>query len=257
MWSDNVASVDRRLRLLERMQKVRQAKMNGEPFIRFHSDFVGQLLMSESLGISQAKASNNWMVTGEFGLTPNNESVMDTAFPNALLTCANPIGPIADFFYDVDSMDRELVQSSGWLLEVDPEDDLVFAPHAIDSPFQDWDPSEVISAYDRLVDDEDLPDGNCIMLAYEEFVQDVAQIFRDICLANFVSIDLQITTGMLDFVKAAEKIRFDRISTGISCDVFGTEQVLESCHHLLDRNNPFAAIITHHRVWRMIMGDQR
>lgn len=55
VWLDNVASIDRRLRLLEKMQKEHEAKISAQPFVRFHSDFVGQLLMSESLGIAKVK----------------------------------------------------------------------------------------------------------------------------------------------------------------------------------------------------------
>ena len=53
VWLNNVASIDRRLRLLEKMQKEHEAKISAQPFVRFHSDFVGQLLMSESLGIAK------------------------------------------------------------------------------------------------------------------------------------------------------------------------------------------------------------
>ena len=33
-------------------------------------------------------------------------------------------------------------------------------------------------------------DGNLILLAYEEFVQDLAQIFRDVCKSNFLQLQL-------------------------------------------------------------------
>ena len=59
VWLNNVASIDRRLRLLEKMQKEHEAKISAQPFVRFHSDFVGQLLMSESLGIAKVISWNN------------------------------------------------------------------------------------------------------------------------------------------------------------------------------------------------------
>ena len=39
VWFDNVASIDRRLRLLDKMQVLRKAKVSSMPFVRFHSEF--------------------------------------------------------------------------------------------------------------------------------------------------------------------------------------------------------------------------
>ena len=40
-------------------------------------------------------------------------------------------------------------------------------------------------------------DGNLILLAYEEFVQDLAQIFRDVCKSNFLQLQLVVTPNLL------------------------------------------------------------
>ena len=40
----------------------------SEFFAKFHNDFMGQLLMSDSLGVAQARASDHWIVTGDFAL---------------------------------------------------------------------------------------------------------------------------------------------------------------------------------------------
>ena len=42
-------------------------------------------------------------------------------------------------------------------------------------------------------------DGNLILLAYEEFVQDLAQIFRDVCKSNFLQLQLVVTPNLLSF----------------------------------------------------------
>ena len=39
--------------------------------------------------------------------------------------------------------------------------------------------------------------GNLILLAYEEFVQDLAQIFRDVCKSNFLQLQLVVTPNLL------------------------------------------------------------
>lgn len=135
IWENNLATVDRRLRLLDKLERQRKAKVEASPFVKFHSDFVGQLLMSESLGISQARASNNWMVTGDFGLSL--EEALDSAYPNVLLTCINPLHKRAGEFYNfADHLSDEVAKYSSWIFEAEKEDELVFAPHAIDSPFQ-------------------------------------------------------------------------------------------------------------------------
>ena len=45
IWLDNVASVDRRLRLLDKMQKMRKAKMSTMTMVRFHSEFQGRVII--------------------------------------------------------------------------------------------------------------------------------------------------------------------------------------------------------------------
>ena len=61
-----------------------------------------------------------------------------TTYPNILLTCVNPLHPKASEFYDQRHIDSELLKYKIWLqdAEVDDEDELIFASHAIDSPFQ-------------------------------------------------------------------------------------------------------------------------
>ena len=44
---------------------------------------------------------------------------------------------------------------------------------------------------------------------------------------------------------------FDRIFTGIMCDVFGTQKVLQTMEPLVSCSNPFATILSFHRVWRL------
>ena len=135
IWENNLATVDRRLKLLDKLERQRKVKVEASPFVKFHSDFVGQLLMSESFGMSQARASINWMVTGDFGLfTP--EETLDAVYPNVLLTCINPLHTRAVNFYQADLLADELSHYEAWISEAEPEDELVYAPHAIDSPFQ-------------------------------------------------------------------------------------------------------------------------
>ena len=52
-------------------------------FVKFHQDFTSQLLMSDTLGVAQARASENWMVTGDFAL--GNQILEDTSYPNGRL----------------------------------------------------------------------------------------------------------------------------------------------------------------------------
>ena len=49
---------------------------------------------------------------------------------------------------------------------------------------------EVLASFDRTIDEDLASDDNLVLLAFEEFVQDVAQIFRDVCKANFVQLQL-------------------------------------------------------------------
>ena len=108
--------------------------------------------MSEDHAMAQARASNQWTVHGDFGLTAQHEAtpglaglggLEDTAYPNLLLTCINPLnGRLASDFYEAggeaeEPLDLEISKYSGWIYEAgDRDDDLVLASHAIDSPFQ-------------------------------------------------------------------------------------------------------------------------
>lgn len=135
LWLENVATIDRRLRLLSKMQTMRKAKVSSMPFVRFHSEFVGQLLMSQDKALAKAKATTQWVVSGDFALTDFD----DHDYPNVLLTCVNPLlkdDLVSKVYQQSPAFDKEISQYK-WLHEtVDAEDQLVFAPHAIDSPFQ-------------------------------------------------------------------------------------------------------------------------
>ena len=114
--------------------------------------FQGQLLMSETSGIAQARASNQWMVNGDFGFDLEAgghwQLLEDTAYPNVLLTCINPLNStMAQQFYsatdtvsdkagDNSALEQEIGNYSDWIYEAERNDELIFAPHAIDSPFQ-------------------------------------------------------------------------------------------------------------------------
>ena len=83
----------------------------------------------------QARASTQWMVHSDFGLTTIENQ--DTSYPNVLLTCINPLNSmLAEQFYPQPELLDHEISNYSWMLEVDPEDQLIFAPHAIDSPFQ-------------------------------------------------------------------------------------------------------------------------
>ena len=56
-----------------------------------------------------------------------------------------------------------------------------------------------MTAYDRTLDEEEASDGNLILMAYEEFVQDLAQIFRDVCKSNFLQLQLVVTPNLQSF----------------------------------------------------------
>ena len=74
------------------------------------------------------------MVTGDFGFSEVNEELH---YPNVLLTCINPLNnDMASDMYDKAEIGQELEKCSDWIDSIDPSDDLIFAPHAIDSPFQ-------------------------------------------------------------------------------------------------------------------------
>ena len=121
------------------------------------------------------------------------------------------------------------------------------------------------------MDEDEDASGNLILAAYEEFVQDLAQIFRDVCKSNFVQLELIVTRNWLDSrwpmaaaaeeepgaepaaaeaASAAATNFFDRICTGIAADVVGTDKLLQSYVSCLNNRNPLAAILTFHRIWR-------
>ena len=56
---------------------------------------------------------------------------------------------------------------------------------------KDWDPLEVLASFDRTIDEDMASDDNLVLLAFEEFIQDISQIFRDVCKANFVQLQLK------------------------------------------------------------------
>ena len=153
IWLENMVSIDRRLRLLSKMQKVRKAKISDPKFVRFHQDFVGQLLMSEKAAIAKARATNQWIASGNFGFTNqvrlkdfstillqnvNLNQELDLSYPNLLLTCVNPLNSaLAEKAYpNQQALEREIINYSTWIYEAEQDDQLIFAPHAIDSPFQ-------------------------------------------------------------------------------------------------------------------------
>ncbi len=53
LWSRNISNLEDQETLKESMEKTRKAKISAESFVRFHSDFMGLLLMSENRGIAQ------------------------------------------------------------------------------------------------------------------------------------------------------------------------------------------------------------
>jgi len=44
---------------------------------------------------------------------------------------------------------------------------------------------------------------------------------------------------------------FDRITTGFGADMLGTFGVHSLCSGLLNPDNPYACLLTHHRVWQL------
>ena len=59
------------------------------------------------------------------------------AYPNVLLTCINPLNDdLSSKVYSEMPLEREIINYSEWIYEAEREDELIFAPHAIDSPFQ-------------------------------------------------------------------------------------------------------------------------
>ena len=63
------------------------------------------------------------------------------AYPNILLTCINPLNStLAEQFYfqqnTGSALEQEISNYSDWIYEAERNDELIFAPHAIDSPFQ-------------------------------------------------------------------------------------------------------------------------
>ncbi len=113
-------------------------------------------------------------------------------------------------------------------------------------------------AHERFADDEFSQDGEVILEAFEEFLQDLAQIFRDVFEAGYINLELIVPQSLSD-LRPIEKqgIRFDRIVTGITSDIIGTTTLLNSISPYLNLSNPFSCILTHHRVWRMIMANER
>ena len=124
-----------------------------------------------------------------------------------------------------------------------------------------------MTAYDRTLDEEEASDGNLILMAYEEFVQDLAQIFHDVCKSNFLQLELIVSTsfssmdpdntttlfGISGSTPPSSSLDggfFDRICTGIAADVVGTDKLLQSYVSCLNNRNPLAAILTFHRIWR-------
>ncbi len=113
-------------------------------------------------------------------------------------------------------------------------------------------------AHERFADDEFSQDGEVILEAFEEFLQDLAQIFRDVFEAGYINLELIVPQSLSDLRPIEKKgIRFDRIVTGITSDIVGTTTLLNSISPYLNKSNPFSCILTHHRVWRMIMANER
>ena len=130
-----------------------------------------------------------------------------------------------------------------------------------------------MTAYDRTLDEEEASDGNLILMAYEEFVQDLAQIFHDVCKSNFLQLELIVSTSFSSMdpdntttlfgisgsppSSSLDGGFFDRICTGIASDIVGTGKVLQSSASFLNNENPFATILTFHRTWRMKRNENK
>ena len=59
---------------------------------------------------------------------------------------------------------------------------------------KDWDPLEVLASFDRTIDEDMASDDNLVLLAFEEFIQ-------DIFLANLLFISSLILKPILKFYK--------------------------------------------------------
>lgn len=99
-------------------------------------------------------------------------------------------------------------------------------------------------------------------------MQDLAQIFADVCKSNFLQLQLsvvpqiiygdinppenqQLTSRSLPTLPKQWTNSFDRIFTGLVADVISMADLLELFGPCLNRRNRFAAIFTFHRIWRM------
>ena len=76
------------------------------------------------------------------------------------------------------------------------------------------------------------------------------------CLDYFATETNGSTTTTIAQVQQLDLLRkwtnfFDRIYTGIAADVVPTASLLEAYVPCLKAENPFATLLTFHRIWRM------
>ncbi|MPC47234.1 hypothetical protein E2C01_040975 [Portunus trituberculatus] len=172
-------------------------------------------------------------------------------FPNVTLTCFSPRR--RDPRHPPLDVAPRGSEEAEWASTAGPDDHMVYAPHGIDMVFQDWDFSTVAAGGGGS--------GSLLDMYRAYLTRVLVAAVRSLKQPGRVQLTfLRVEVRALAADPRVLRGGFDRIATGVHADLLGTPFVLQHFGGLLRSDNPYARLLTHHRVWSLCLdwhGDQQ
>uniref|UniRef100_A0A0K2UGK2 DUF4470 domain-containing protein n=1 Tax=Lepeophtheirus salmonis TaxID=72036 RepID=A0A0K2UGK2_LEPSM len=197
-------------------------------------------ILKEPIHISNLRENEKKMIKGwyENGFFYSKTHLVKRVNPT--VTCLNPIH--CDFKPITPRTYKEEIQ---WIFPHYLEDRLVYAPHPIDSPFQDWNPCLIKSEMNK----EQLELNDFI-----SYVEKLVLNTRRLLLSSKLKITL-CNIPYLSEIKSLsdyfEKESFNVIDSCLMADIRGTYTTLSLCYPLLRHQSKDSKMYTHHRIWQI------
>ena len=217
---------------LAKLESVRNAKMSTKSV----KDVLSRYL--KSCPKEHQRTITDWIKRGSL------KKLRGGYFCNITLSCFNPLK--RENLAKYDDISPKLSEENDWIKSVNPNDDMIYAPHGIDMIFQDWDFTVISNVHKK--------EGNLL----DAYLTYLTKLFEVVCrkLKTYGYIHMHFIHSNVRDLRSGHipfDGYFDRISTGIYSDLLGTPCILEKFGGYLNKENPYARLVTHHRVWSLFL----